>query len=155
MFLLSFLFNEISISNKYLLFCLTFYTVAIVLNYLKNNTVTLLLDRMLLLLLAFVIFVNNKIIAEQVFLTLFILSVGIIIAYIITFFLYKKTKKIFILNFSKLSSLIESILVLLVLFLGIKNLIVANVLFFAMIDIFYKVIILEIILNLKKMFSIQ
>ena len=136
------------------MFFLTCYTVAIVLNYLKNNIVTILLDRILLLLLAFLIFVNNKIVAEQVFCTLLILSVCVVVAYIVVFFLYKKSNKSFVLNFSKLSGLIESVLVLLILFLGIKNLIVVNILFFAMIDIFYKVIILEIILNLKK-FSIQ
>ena len=124
-------------------------------NYLKDNIVTLLIDRLFLVVLAFLIFVNNKIVVEQVFLTLLILSVCIVVTYIIAFFLYKKTNKSFILNFSKLSGLIESVLVLLVLFLGIKNLTVVNILFFAMIDIFYKVIILEIILNLKKMFSIQ
>lgn len=137
------------------MFFLTCYTVAIVLNYLKNNIVTILLDRILLLLLAFLIFVNNKIVAEQVFCTLLILSVCVVVAYIVVFFLYKKSNKSFVLNFSKLSGLIESVLVLLILFLGIKNLIVVNILFFAMIDIFYKVIILEIILNLKKRFSIQ
>lgn len=137
------------------MFFLTCYTVAIVLNYLKNNIVTIFLDRILLLLLAFLIFVNNKIVAEQVFCTLLILSVCVVVAYIVVFFLYKKSNKSFVLNFSKLSGLIESVLVLLILFLGIKNLIVVNILFFAMIDIFYKVIILEIILNLKKRFSIQ
>ena len=137
------------------MFFLTCYTVAIVLNYLKNNIVTILLDRILLLLLAFLIFINNKIVAEQVFFTLLILSVCVVVSYIVAFFLYKKSNKSFILNFSKLSGLIESVLVLFILFLGIKNSIVVNILFFAMIDIFYKVIILEIILNLKKKFSIQ
>jgi len=134
---------------------LTFYTFTIVLNYLKNNIVTLLIDRLFLVVLAFLIFVNNKIVIEQVFLTLLILSVCIVVAYIIAFFLYKKANKSFILNFSKLSGLIEAVLVLFILFLGIKNLTVVNILFFAMIDIFYKVLILEIILNLKKMFNIQ
>ena len=131
------------------MFFLTCYTVAIVLNYLKNNIVTIFLDRILLLLLAFLIFVNNKIVAEQVFCTLLILSVCVVVAYIVVFFLYKKSNKSFVLNFSKLSGLIESVLVLLILFLGIKNLIVVNILFFAMIDIFYKVIILEIILQFR------
>jgi hypothetical protein len=106
-------------------------------------------------LLAFLIFVNNKIIVEQVFFTLIVLSFCVVVVYIIVFFLYRKSGKSLILNFSKLSALIESVLVLFVLFLGIKNPIVINILLFAMIDIFYKVIILEIILNLKKMFSIQ
>ncbi len=154
-FLVSFLFNEINISNKYLLFVLTFYTIIIVLNYLKNNIVTLLIDRFFLVLLSFFIFINNRVFSENVFVTLIVLIFCVVAVYIIAFFFYKKAGKSLILNFSKLSSLIESILVLFVLFLGIKNSIVVNVLLFTMIDIFYKVIILEITLNLKKMFSIQ
>ena len=149
------MFNEINIPNKYLLFVLTFYTITIALNYLKSNIVTFLIDRFFLVLLAFLILVNNKIIVEQVFFISIVLSFCVVAVYIGAFFLYKKAGKILVLNFSKLSGLIESILVLSVLFLGIKNSIVVNILFFAMIDIFYKIIILEITLNLKKMFSIQ
>ena len=152
---MSFLFNEIGISDKYLLLFLSFYTIIIVLNYLKNNIFTFLTDRAFLVLLSFFIFTNNKIIPENFFVTLIVLSFCVVAVYIIAFFFYKKAGKSLILNFSKLSSLIESILVLFVLFLGIQNSIVVNILLFEMIDIFYKVIILEITLNLKKMFSIR
>ncbi len=149
------MFNEITISNGYLLCVLAFYTAAIALNYLKNNFATLLIDRFFLLVLSFFVFVNNNFVAEQQFFVSSMLSLVVIIMYTIAFFVYKKKGKIFILNFSKLSGLIESVFVLFILFFGIENRIVANILFFAMCDIFYKVIILSIIFNLKKRFSIQ
>lgn len=149
------MFKEITISNEYLLFILTFYTIAILLNYLKNNIVIFLTDRFFLALIALITFVNNKIVFKQVFLSLIILSFCVILIYIIVFFIYKKAGKTLILNFSKLSSLIESVFVLFILLFGITNLMVINILFFAMIDIFYKVIILSIILHLKKKFNIQ
>lgn len=149
------MFNEFTISNEYLLFILTFYTIAIVLNYLKNNSITLLIDRFFLGLLALLTFVNNKIFSKQIFLVLIVLSIGTIVGYLTIFFIYKKVGKTLILNFSKLSGLIESVFVLFILFFGITNLMVVNILFFAMVDIFYKVIILSIILHLKKKFNIQ
>lgn len=149
------MFNEITISNGYLLCILTFYTTAIALNYLKNNFATLLMDRFFLLVLSFFVFANNNFVAEQQFFVSSMLSLVVIIIYTIAFFVYKKKDKIFILNFSKLSGLIESVFVLVVLFFGIKNQIVLNILFFAMCDIFCKVIILSIIFNLKKRFNIQ
>lgn len=152
------MFNEINISNEYLLFILAFYTIAIVINYLKSNIITLLTDRLFLAFLALLTFVNNKIVFSQVFLVLIILCLGIIIIYLTIFFIYKKAGKTLILNFSKLSGLIESVFVLFVLFVlffGITNLMVVNILFFAMVDIFYKVIILSITLHLKKKFNIQ
>ena len=149
------MFNEVTISDGYLFWILTFYTISIALNYLKDSVVTLLTDRFFLLILSFFVFVNNNFVAEQLLLISLILSLVVIIIYTIAFFVYKRKSKIFILNFSKLSGLIESVFVLFILFFGIKSRTVTNVLFFAMCDIFYKVIILSIIFNLKKRFSIQ
>ena len=154
-FIVSFLFNEFTISNGYLFWILTFYTIVIALNYLKNSVVTLLTDRFFLLILSFLVFVNNNFVAEQLLLISLILSLVVITIYTIAFFIYKRKGKIFILNFSKLSGLIESVFVLFILFFGIKSQIVLNILFFAMCDILYKIIILSIIFNLKKRFSIQ
>ena len=149
------MFNEITIYNGYLFWILTFYTIVIALNYLKNSVITLLTDRFFLLILSFLVFVNNNFVAEQMLLISLILSLVVIAIYTIAFFVYKRKGEIFILNFFKLSGLIESVFVLFILFFGIKSQIVLNILFFAMCDIFYKVIILSIIFNLKKRFSIQ
>ena len=154
-FLVSLLFNQITVFDEYLLWILLFYIVVLSLNYYRNNFVVLCLDRLFLIFLSLLIFVNNKIIIKELIPVVFFLSILVIIIYIIAFFFYKKYNKIFILNFSKLSSFIELMLVVFVLLFGIKNRIAINILFFAMCDILYKVIILSITLNLKKKFSIQ
>lgn len=154
-FLVSLLFNQITVFDEYLLWILLFYIVVLSLNYYRNNFVVLCLDRLFLIFLSLLIFVNNKIIIKELIPVVFFLSILVIIIYIIAFFFYKKYNKIFILNFSKLSSFIELMLVVFVLLFGIKNRIVINILFFAMCDILYKVIILSITFNLKKKFSIQ
>ncbi len=154
-FLVSLLFNQITVFDEYLLWILLFYIVVLSLNYYRNNFVVLCLDRLFLIFLSLLIFVNNKIIIKELIPVVLFLSILIIIIYIIAFFFYKKYNRAFILNFSKLGSFIELMLVVFVLLFGIKSIIVINVLFFAMCDIFYKVIILSITFNLKKRFSIQ
>lgn len=154
-FVVSFLFKEITISDGYLLAVLFLYVIVITLNYFGNNRIVLLADRIILISLSFLIFVNNKIMLENVFFNIMILSFLAVLIYIIVFFRYKKLNKIFILNFDKLSIFIELILAVSVVFFGINSSTAVNILFFAMCDIFYKVIILSIIFNLKKRFSIR
>ena len=154
-FIVSFLFNEITIHNGYLFAFLLFYIVVIALNYFGNNNIIVFIDRISLILLSLLIFVNNKATFENIFFNILVLSFLVVSIYIIVFFYHKKFNKSFILNFAKLSNFIELILVVSVAFFGIKSTMVKNVLFFAMCDIFYKVIILSIIFNLKKRFSIQ
>lgn len=113
------------------------------------------MDKILLMFLSFLIFVNNKEITNKVFFITAILCFFIVSIYIAMFFYYKKEGKKFILNFFKLSLCIECLLGVAVLFFGINSFITFNILFVSMIDIFYKVFILSAILNLKKRFSIQ
>lgn len=155
-FLISLLFNQITITNNvYLLLFSFLYITVIILNYFKNNMFISIINRFFLMFLSFFIFINNKEITTAILFTAIILCFFIVLIYIIKFFFYKKIRKAFILNFSKISCFMEFILVISVLFFGIKNLITVNILFVVMFDIFYKVIILSIILNLKKRFSIQ
>ena len=107
------------------------------------------IDRIILTVLAFLIFVNNKMLLNKIFYVTLFLCLAIVLIYITIFFFYKKFGKVFILNFSKLSSFIELILIISVLFFGINSLITISILFFAMVDIFYKILILSITLNLK------
>ena len=149
------MFNQITIFDEYILWILLFYIIVISLNYYKSNVIVLYVDRFFLMFLSLLIFVNNKVTINEVVPNVLILSALVIVIYIATFFFYKKYNKPFILNFSKLSSFIELMLVVLVLFLGIKSSMIVNILFFAMCDILYKVIILSITFNLKKRFSIR
>ena len=154
-FLISFLFNQFTIINKYIMCIVIIYIFFIVLNYLKNNFFILIIDRFLLIFLALLIFLNNKIISEKDIFIVVLSSICIILAYITIFFFYKKIRKQFILNFSKLSNFLELILAIFVLCFGINSFITFNILCILMVDIFYKILILSIILNLKKRFSIQ
>ena len=113
------------------------------------------MDRFFLMFLSLLVFVNNKVAIKDVVPSVLVLSALVIVIYIAAFFFYKKYNKPFILNFSKLSSFIELMLVVLVLSFGVKSSAVINILFFAMCDILYKVIILSVIFNLKKRFSIR
>ena len=154
-YLISFLFSEITIFDEYIVYIGIMYVIIIILNYLKNNLLVLAIDRVILMYLSFLVFVNNKTITDKTFLISIILSLCIVFVYVIAFFIYKRRKNKFVLNFSKLMSFIEFILAIFVLCFGYKNFIIVNILFVAMIDIFYKVLILSIIINLKKRFSIQ
>lgn len=154
-FIVSFLFNEITISDGYLLGILLFYIIFITLNYFGSNKIVFFIDKIILLFLSLLIFANNRISIETFFFSVIALSFLVALVYVIAFFYYKKHNKNFILNFSKLSNFIELILAVSIVFFGIKNIIVTNILFFAMCDIFYKIVILSIIFNLKKRFSIQ
>lgn len=155
-FFISFLFNQYSISNKYTLLVLIIYTAVIIANYLKNNFFVFVADRLLLILLSFLICTNNKITADSSLLVVLVLSVCFILTiYISLFFYYNKRGELFILNFSKLNCFMEFMLVLFVLIFGINSSLVFNMLFVLMTDIIYKILILSVILNLKKRFSIQ
>ena len=154
-FLISILCNQYEMFNEYILWISALYIIIIVSNFLISNKIIFVIDRFLLMFLSLLVFINNKIILDKVFFMAIGLVLCMVLIYIIMFFFYKKTGKKFILNFSKLSSFIELILALSVLIFGINSQITSALLFLMMIDIFYKVLILSIILNLKKRFSIQ
>ena len=154
-FLISILCNQYEMFNEYILWISALYIIIIVSNFLISNKIIFVIDRFLLMFLSLLVFINNKIILDKVFFIAIGLVLCMVLIYIIMFFFYKKTGKKFILNFSKLSSFIELILALSVLIFGINSQITSALLFLMMIDIFYKVLILSIILNLKKRFSIQ
>ncbi|MBR3628485.1 MAG: hypothetical protein IKN42_06535 [Elusimicrobia bacterium] len=154
-FLISVLFNQYETFNEYILWISVLYIGVIVLNYLKSNKVLLAVDKVILIVLAFFIFVNNKILSDKILFIAICLGLCIVLTYITMFFFYKKKGKNFVLNFSKLSTFIEFILAMSILIFGINSLITIIVLFVAMIDIFYKILILSITLNLKKRFNIQ
>jgi|GEM_PF-6966102 len=144
-----------TVLNEYLLWILFFYIIVISLNYYKNNLFILCADRFFLILLSLMIFLSNETTIGDVFLNILLLIFLVTAVYIIAFFFYKKHGKPFILNFSKLGSFTELMLVVFVLLFGIQNYVVINVLFFAMCDIVYKIVILTITFHLKKKFSIQ
>ncbi len=154
-FFISFLFNQYTLANKYILFISVLYIILIILNYLKSNKVFFVVDKILLIFLSFLIFVNNKEITNKVFFITAILCFCIVLIYIIMFFYYKKEGKKFVLNFFKLSLCIECLLGIAVLLFGINSFITFNILFVSMADIFNKDLILSITLNLKKRFSTQ
>ena len=154
-FLISFLFDQYEIINIYIWCFSILYVILIILNYLKNNKFVFIMDRIVLMLLSFLIFINNKIITDKVFIVSAVLCSCIALVYIILFFCYKNKGKIFVLNFFKLSIIIEFTLGISVLLFGINSFITFNILLVLMVDILYKILILSIILNLKKRFSIQ
>ena len=125
-------------------------------NYLKNNPFIFVADRILLVLLSFLICTNNKnVTINSLVIILFFGICVVLTTYVILFFSYKKVEKNFILDFSKLACVLELLLAIYVLIFGINNSTVVTVLFFVAADIIYRVLVLSVILNLKKRFSIQ
>ena len=155
-FLISFMFNQCEIFNRYILLIVVLYTGLIIVNYLKNNPFIFVADRILLVLLSFLICTNNKnITINSLVIILFFGICVVLTTYVILFFSYKKVEKNFILDFSKLACFLELLLAIYVLIFGINNSTVVTVLFFVAADIIYRVLVLSVILNLKKRFSIQ
>lgn len=152
--LVSFMFNQYENFNRYILPIVSLYILVIVINYLRSNSFILVADRILLILLSFLICTNNKITVDNSLIIILILSICIVLMiYVILFFSYKKRGKNFILDFSKLACFLELLLAISVLIFGTNNSTVVAVLFFIMTDIIYRVLVLSVILNLKKRFS--
>ena len=153
-FLISFIFNQYTIFNRYVLFIVAIYIGIIIVNYLKSSSFVIIIDRILLILLSFLICTNNKISTDSRLLILILLSVCfVLIIYILLFFRYRNRGKTFILDFYKLACFMELLLATSVLFFGINSSTVVTVLFFVMADIIYRILVLSLILNLKKRFS--
>lgn len=152
-FILSFCFNQIIIFNEYLNFIAFFYIAVIILNFFKYETFLIILDRVILLFLALLVFINNNVEYSRICLTVLILCVCIIAIHIALFFVYKKLSKKIILNFHKLSCIIEFIFAVSLIVFGIKHFVTVYILFTAMSDVIYKIVILSTILNLNKKFN--
>lgn len=153
-FVLSFCFNQNIIFNEYLSYIAFFYIVVIILNFFKYKTFLIILDRAILLFLALLVFVNNNIEYNRIFLTVLVLCICIITIHIALFFVYKKLSKKFVLNFHKLSCIIEFIFAVSLIVFGINHFVTVYILFTAMSDVIYKIVILSTILNLNKKFNI-
>ncbi len=154
-FILSFFFGKININNNFLLyFIMIFYGIIILSNILKNNKILLYIDRLFLSVLAIISF-SNAIMQQKYFIYPIFISLLIIFIYIGIFYVYKNLNKKLILNFSLLSCIIEILYLLSLIVFGINSFITIQILFVAMFDICYKVIILVLSIYLKKKFNIQ
>ena len=151
-FIVSLFIKQFTISGEYI-YCLAgIYFFTIVINYLKNNSLLLFISRIILIFLALIVFVNNTIIFNELILNAIIFMFCATGIYVFFFFLYNRKNKNFILNFYKLNCFIEIIFAISLSLCGVKSFVALNVLFFAMCDIIYKIVILSVILNLKKRF---
>ena len=153
-FILSLLLEKINTNNDFLYSIITLYGITISICILKNNKILLYLDRFLLSILAINSF-SNIILKQKYFIYSILFSLLIIFIYISIFYIYKNLNKKFILNFSLLSGSIEILFFISLIFFGIKSFITIQILFVAMFDIFYKIIILVINIYFKKKFNIQ
>ena len=153
-FILSLLLEKINTNNTFLCSIIILYGITILICILQNNKILFYFDRFLLSILAINSF-SNIILKQKYFIYSILFSLLIIFVYISIFYIYKNLNKKFILNFSLLSGSIEILFFISLIFFGIKSFITIQILFVAMFDIFYKIIILVISIYFKKKFNIQ
>lgn len=154
-FIVSLFVKPFTISAEYIYWLAVLYIFIVLINYLKKNIVLFLFSRLLLIFLSLIVFTNNVINFKELILNMIILFLCVIGLHIFFFFLYNRKNKSFILNFYKINCFIEMIFAVSLLFCGIKSFVTLNILFFAMCDIIYKILILSVILNLNKRFFLS
>ena len=147
---LSLFIKPFNLFTAHILYILLCYLIFFTLYYFTERKIFFYIDRIFLIYFSLTVFANNNIFSTEYLNFILLIIFFILGSYVFLFYFFKKRKKEFDLNFTKLSCVVELAFIVSIFLFGIYSKITTIILITTSIDIIYKVFILTLIGHFKK-----